>query len=211
MSKLDNNSKMIVSKYLCGKDFTDYVKTFNLYDYYHTTFNYITINLIYSCCDKPFISNSAIKRIKDNLKLYPNLNEIVLNIVEDLENVDTNIVLNEAKYYYNKFKDTNKNIKFNILRKNYTPYKEIYIEGIDDDNEEFFKNVFEPNVKQKVYICFYGLYYIDDLLKLSKYKNYDILFDLYNVRINKLNKLNKVKDYKIYYIIFYYKMFVNIN
>jgi len=213
MSKLDNNSKMIVSKYLIGKNFTDYVKTFNLYDYYYTTFNYITIDLIHSCYNKSSISNLVIKRIKQHLNKFSNLNEIVLNIVEDLENSNTNDVLNEARYYYNKFKDTFKNIKFNILTKNYTPYKEIYIEGIDDDNEEFFKNIFEPNVKQKVYIYFYGLWYRNDLSVLSKYKNYNILIDLLHVKINILNILNKFKDYKIYFTIFdnFYLKFVNLN
>ena len=213
MSKLDNNSKMIVSKYLIGKDFTNYIDAFKIQDYYHTTFNYIVIDLIHSYYNKSSISNSAIKRIKNNLSKFSNLNEIILNIVVDLENIDSNNLLYEVKYYYSKFKDTFKNIKFNILTKNYIPYKEIYIDLINDDIIEFLKNIFIPNVKQKVYIYFYGLWYRTDLSILSKYKNYDILIDLLHVKINKLNILNKLKDYKIYYTIYddYYFRLTNLN
>lgn len=116
MSKLDNNSKMIISKYLCGNNFTNIVSlTHNLNTYYHTTFNYITINRK--------ITKQLVEKIVKTLKQFPNLNEIVLNIVSTyaLYYLQPDF-LEFVESCYNKFKPYYKNIKFNILDSNYKMY-----------------------------------------------------------------------------------------
>ena len=189
MSKLDNNSKMIVSKYLMGKNFTDFINTFNLYNYYFTTFNYIIID--------NYISNITIKKIIKTLQLFPNLNEIVLNFIF----IVNHLYLFHIIKYYNKFKQYLQNvkqIKFRIVDENYKAYNEIYVKY---DNlsfyMEFFKNVFEPNVKQKVYLTFN----YSNIDVVYNYLNLRSNFEIYTELINELRNENKelkqqVKDLK---------------
>ena len=189
MSKLDNNSKMIVSKYLMGKNITDFINTFNLYNYYFTTFNYIIID--------NYISNITIKKIIKTLQLFPNLNEIVLNFIF----IVNHLYLFHIIKYYNKFKQYLQNvkqIKFRIVDENYKAYNEIYVKY---DNlsfyMEFFKNVFEPNVKQKVYLTFN----YSNIDVVYNYLNLRSNFEIYTELINELRNENKelkqqVKDLK---------------
>ena len=192
MSKLDNNSKMIVSKYLIGKNFTDFVKTFDLYDYYHTTFNYITIN--------NDITKQSVEKIKKTLQLYPNLNEIVLNFIIYSNIITYSDFLKNVKTCYNKFKQVLQkiNIKFNFISQDNKVYKELYIDDfyIYDNIKPFFKNIFIPNVKQKVYInCYFNF----DIMLNKEFKDYNIVLIPYKIDINKLqNIINNYKNYKIY-------------
>ena len=208
MLKLDNNSKMIVSKYLIGKDFTDYVKAFNLYDYYHTTFNYIIIDDAH--IEFPWIPNLTIKRIKQHLNKFSNLNEIVLNIINLTNDIEI-LTITNLKKLLNLMK-INKPIKFNFISKNYKPYKEIHINGYDIKNSdiEFFENVFEPNVKQKVYVCFEAL----DYMNILKFKKYNILIDLYGYSLNTIeNVIIKLKQLNIksYYFTDFYNCQIKVN
>ena len=199
MSKLDNNSKMIVSKYLIGKDFIDFTKAFKIQDYYFTTFNYIIIN--------NNILNITIKRIIRNLQSFTNLNEIVLNFVS----LDW-LYLFDIINYYNRFKRIikNKQIKFRFVNENYKAYNKIYVRYQNIDYYmEFFKNIFEPNVKQKVYLLFDN----DVINDVYKYTNYNILIDLFDInKYEILNNFEKFKKYNIYYTVlpnYKYKFKIN--
>ena len=190
ISILDNNSKMITSKYIYGKYFTNFVKAFKLQDYYFTTFNYIIINTFshdYKLC----ISNSAIERIKKTLQLFPNLNEIVLNFVSPSNIIDYKLKV--FKYYYDKFKENIK-IKINIISQSYKPYKEVYV-ILKSEDEYIFKNIFEPNVKQKVYLMPTDINTYEDMLK---FKDYNLIYELHGLAIDETEEIvNIFKNLKL--------------
>ena len=129
---------------------------------------------------------------------FPNLNEIILNFITDSNTCDYDSFLEEIKFCYNKFKnfsqDKQLNIKFNFISQNYKPYEEICISDyIINENEEFFKNIFEPNVKQKVYIDYCSSNYSN----IVKFKNYNIILDLYGCHFNEMVNFN-FNNYNIY-------------
>ena len=166
MLKLDNNSKMIISKYLCGKNFTDFVEAFDLYDYYFTTFNYITID--------NFNTQQPINEIKKTLWSFPNLNEIILNFIIDSNCINNDNFLENIKVYYDEFKQINKTIKINFISPSYKPYEELYINGmcIYDDIKPFFKNIFANFVKQNIYMFYYTFQVYKALEDAELFKEY---------------------------------------
>ena len=199
MSELDTNTKMIISKYLYGKDFTDFVNAFNLQDYYHTTFNYITINNTFTTnCNKiTCISNLTFEKIIKTLQSFPNLNEIILNFVSPSQ-VIYDYLLKIIEKYYNKFKKyTNfTKIKIRIVDENGISYKEIHIEVNTMFNK--IENIL-PNFEQPFYIYFDDIltYKISDIVKFVGY-NIVIRCDFYN--ITELNNYLKVFNYQNIYL-----------
>ena len=80
----NNNELMIISKYLDYNDYNTYFKLFpNLNKLYHTTFNYININI--HDCDYVHLKS------KYTLNLFPNVETVIINID-----------FRESKYYYSE-------------------------------------------------------------------------------------------------------------
>jgi len=132
------------------------------------------------------------------LQLYPNLNEIVLNFVS----IDNCLYLYHIIKYYNRFKQYLQNfkqIKFRIVDENYKAYNEIYVKySYLDFCMKFFKNVFEPNVKQKVYLSFN----YSNIDVVHNYLNYDIIINSFFIdKQTVLYNLEEFKKYNIYYSI----------
>jgi len=190
-----NYLKLITSKYLISKDFINFVEAFNFYEYYHTTFNYIIINNL---------NEQLIQEIINNLKQFPNLNEIILNYVINV-NCISFIELKEIEKIYNVFKQYFKNIKFNIIDEHLNKYEDIYIDSFD---LKFTYNVFLNNVLNDINILlwFYNLNLIifnenNEIMKISVNDlslKYNIVY--YVNSMDELNEIkNKLKDYKNIY------------
>jgi len=205
MSKLDNNSKLIVSKYLIGKDFTDFVNTFNLHNYYHTTFKYIIVNYcdaVYSFGSKTCISNSMIEKVMIKLNDLPNLNEILLNFVCKSNFVNDKTFNIIVKYYikFQKLNKSNKNIKINIVNNKYNDYKEIFVEPNDIDEKFYTEYILVPHAKQKVYIVVNN--YINEKYESLLDEKYNLIFDCHNLNMDKINEYSEIcKKYNINYSI----------
>ena len=180
MAKLDNNTKMIVSKYLCGKDFINFVSTTpKLSTYYHSTFKYIIINTRYP------LSNIIIKKIIKKLKTFENLNEIVLNFIE------YNNIINDTMYwykkYYNLFKTyTNIPIKINICDYNYKSYKYLFVK------DNIVSNIIK-SFKQPINILISSL--SESYLK-NVNLNYDLVYEFETLENIKpiFNKYQQIKN-----------------
>ena len=134
VSKLDTNSKMIISKYLSGKDFITFISTTpNLNTYYHTTFKYIIIPGF-----KKYLPNIFIKRIINNLQNFENLNEIVLNF-KQLTNLLYNYKINYSIItmcnYIKQY--INIPIKINVLNTNGNNYDFLLAQYNDLSEENF--------------------------------------------------------------------------
>ena len=203
MPKLDNNSKLIISKYLYGYQYINFINTFNLYEYYFTTFKYIIIDI------EAKISKTIINKIINNLKLFPNLNEIILNIIYyrcDIEIYE----LNKLEKYYNIFKSLNKQIKFKILDKNLNEYNKIFVYNAYIKGNDFLKNIFIPNLLQKYYITISSVdrntfnfnnynnvlitvNKVDDIIRYMNLRNVYFTYDMlpYALKINNIDDIYK--------------------
>ena len=84
--QFNNNELMIISKYIEPDDYNTFFKIFpNINTYYHSTFNYININVY----DINY-TLTQLNKFKNNiLKTFPNINTIIINL----------------KLYYNKYYD----------------------------------------------------------------------------------------------------------
>ena len=202
MSKLDNNLKMIISKYLFSNDFINLINTSSkLNTYFHTTFNYINLDADY------VIPKQQIKNIINKLlNNFPNLEEIILNITSEYIYINNlNCIMenykNLNKYLNNNF-DKNIKIKFNFNQTtnlNFHNINNIKIEYYLD----FIKNVIKST--NNLYIII-NLYKINDnnLLEFAnKYKTFKFVKIIWIKNIHEINNnsyLKLINKYKnIYY------------
>ena len=95
--KFNYNELIIISKYIESDDYKNYFKTFpNINTYYHSTFNYITINENFMTFKTDIIYNNL-------LKTFPNINTIIINIntskIKTGDNASINILYSIIKIY----------------------------------------------------------------------------------------------------------------
>jgi len=175
-SHFNNNELIIISKYIESNDYNTFFKIFpNINTYYHSTFNYININV--------YDINYTLKylnKFKNNiLKTFPNINTIIINL----------------KMYYNKYYDyklliliiklyntflnsyPDKFIKLNIINLKmlmyykYYNFKNIYINYFNKI-DELIKTK-HLNNDFKFYINYIGIDIDKDILKYDFIINID--------------------------------------